>query len=128
MHEQGRFPSSTGFVMTRGKALLFVFPVLLAFLFRFPLLAQRPMHCDEAFHADKFGTLLEQGSYEYSTVDYHGPTLYYMSLASAKIHGTVRYADLSETTLRVVPAATGLVPEGEDFLAAYHELYQQVIG
>jgi predicted membrane-bound mannosyltransferase len=85
MHEQARFLSSTGFVMTRGKALLFVFPVLLAFLFRFPLLAQRPMHCDEAVHADKFGTLLEQGRYEYSTVDYHGPTLYYMALVRVRI-------------------------------------------
>jgi len=116
MRERDRFLSSTGFVMTRGKALLFVFPVLLAFLFRFPLLAQRPMHCDEAVHADKFGTLLEQGRYAYSTVDYHGPTLYYMALASAKIQGVVRYTDLSETTLRVVPAATGLVLVAAHFL------------
>ena len=95
--------------MTRRRALAFAFPVLLAFLLRFPLLEQRPMHCDEAVHAARFGVLLEQGKYEYSTVDYHGPTLYYATLLPAKLQGGARYTDISENTLRIVPAAAGLL-------------------
>ncbi len=67
------------------------------------------MHCDEAVHAAKFGVLLEQGKYEYSTVDYHGPTLYYATLLPAKLQGASRYIEISENTLRVVPAAAGLL-------------------
>ncbi len=95
--------------LSRARVLAFVMPVLLAFLLRFPLLAQRPMHCDEAVHAAKFGTLLEQGRYEYSTVDYHGPTLYYLTLLPAKLLGYAYYKDISEVTLRVVPATAGLL-------------------
>jgi len=67
------------------------------------------MHCDEAVHADKLGTLLEQGRYEYSTADYHGPTLYYVSLAAVRAQGFTRYADLTEVSLRVVPALIGVL-------------------
>ena len=41
------------------------------------------MHADEAVHADKFGTLLEEGHYAYDSSEYHGPTLYYLTLPSA---------------------------------------------
>jgi uncharacterized protein (TIGR03663 family) len=102
-------PPSNEVMITRRRAWAFVFPVLLAFLLRFPLLEQRPMHCDEAVHAVKFGELLEQGKYEYSTVDYHGPTLYYATLLSAKLQGIVRYVDLNERTFRRVTAAAGLL-------------------
>jgi uncharacterized protein (TIGR03663 family) len=95
--------------LSLSKLLAFTIPVLLAFLLRFPFLAQRPMHCDEAVHADKFGILLEQGKYEYSTVDFHGPTLYYATLLSAKLMGAARYTEISEDTLRVVPAAAGVL-------------------
>ena len=67
------------------------------------------MHCDEAVHAAKFGVLLEQGKYEYSTVDYHGPTLYYATLLPASFQGAARYTDINEKTLRVVPAAAGVM-------------------
>jgi uncharacterized protein (TIGR03663 family) len=110
MREQGSLHSSHHpLSLSRARVLAFVIPVLLAFLLRFPLLAQRPMHCDEAVHAAKFGTLLEQGRYEYSTVDYHGPTLYYLTLLPAKLLGAAYYKDVSEVTLRVVPATAGLL-------------------
>jgi uncharacterized protein (TIGR03663 family) len=95
--------------LSRSQLLAFAVPVLLAFLLRFPLLAQRPMHCDEAVHAAKFGILLEQGKYEYSTVDFHGPTLYYSTLLPAKLMGAGRYTEISEVTLRIVPAAAGVL-------------------
>lgn len=100
----------------------FLFPVLLAAALRFPQLAQRPMHCDEAVHADKFGVLLEEGRYEYSTVDFHGPTLNYLTLLPAWLQGAKRYTDITEITLRSVPAFFGVL------LVAAHVLLVPYIG
>ncbi|MGA2197777.1 MAG: flippase activity-associated protein Agl23 [Bryobacteraceae bacterium] len=97
-------------------AAVFLCLMVAAALFRFPLLAVRPMHCDEAVNADKFGILLEQGRYEYSKQDFHGPTLYYLSLIPAKIQGIRSYIDLSEVTLRVVPAFLGVLLVGAHIL------------
>jgi uncharacterized protein (TIGR03663 family) len=87
---------------------LFLVPVLLAAALRFPDLAARPMHADEAVHADKFGTLLETGSYVYEPAEFHGPTLYYLTLPSAWIRGERRYVEIDEATLRAVPAVLGV--------------------
>ena len=67
------------------------------------------MHADEGVNADKLGTLLEQGRYEYSTVDFHGPTLYYVALAVARSHGFTDYHEINEAVLRAVPAITGVL-------------------
>lgn len=93
----------------RRAALVFLALAAIAAAFRFPQLALRPMHADEAVHADKLGVLLEQGRYEYSTADYHGPTLDYLALAAARAQGIRRYADLTEVTLRAVPALIGVL-------------------
>ena len=93
----------------RGAALLFLAIAALAAAFRFPQLAARPMHADEAVNADKLGTLLEQGRYEYSAVEFHGPTLYYAALAVARLHGLTDYRELNEITLRAVPAVIGVL-------------------
>ncbi len=123
MQDQSSHHSSHGaHSLSRSKLLAFAIPVLIATLLRFPLLAQRPMHCDEAVHADKFGILLEQGKYEYSTVDFHGPTLYYATLLAAKLTGAARYTEISENTLRMVPAAAGVL------LVAAHVLLIPYIG
>jgi uncharacterized protein (TIGR03663 family) len=92
----------------RSRGILLV-PILLAAALRFPGLALRPMHADEAVHADKFGTLLEGGGYTYDPSEYHGPTLYYLTLPSAWLRGARRYVELDEATLRVVPATLGVV-------------------
>ena len=83
-------------------------PILLAAALRFPDLAARPMHADEAVHADKLGTLLEGGGYAYDPSEYHGPTLYYLTLLPAWLRGSRHYADLDEVTLRMAPAALGV--------------------
>jgi len=88
---------------------IFAALVLLAAGLRFTDLALRPMHADEAVHAAKMGTLLEQGRYEYDPEEFHGPTLNYLTLLPARILGAVRYADLDEITLRSVPAAMGVL-------------------
>jgi uncharacterized protein (TIGR03663 family) len=66
------------------------------------------MHADEAVHADKFGTLLEGGGYAYDPSEYHGPTLYYLTLLPAWLRGESRYVEIDEVTLRSVPAALGV--------------------
>jgi uncharacterized protein (TIGR03663 family) len=99
-------------------ALLFLALALLAAAFRFPRLAERPMHADEAVNADKLGALLEQGRYAYSPEEFHGPALYYLSLAAARAQGIERYADLTEISLRALPALLGVLLVAAHFLLA----------
>jgi len=122
MNVSYHLPRSDAAAITVRRTLAFALPLLLASLLRFPLLEQRPMHCDEAVHAAKFGDLLEQGRYEYSTVDYHGPTLYYATLLPAWLQSATRYTDIGENTLRVVPAVAGLL------LVAAHVLLIPYVG
>lgn len=89
-------------------AAIFVAIVLVAAGLRFPALGRRPLHADEAIHAAKLGTLLEEGRYAYDPEDYHGPTLNYLTLPPAWLQGAVRYEDLDERTLRSLPAAVGV--------------------
>lgn len=91
----------------RSRAI-FLAPILLAAALRFPGLASRPMHADEAVHADKFGILLEGGGYAYDPSGYHGPTLYYLTLLPTWLQGAGRYVEIDEVTLRSVPAALGV--------------------
>jgi uncharacterized protein (TIGR03663 family) len=80
-----------------------------AFAARAPRLRMRPMHTDEAVHADKFGTLLESGTYEYNSREYHGPTLNYFTLIPAWLSGAHRYAQVTEVTLRIVPVTFSVI-------------------
>ena len=97
-------------------ALVFLAPILVASALRFPELTLRPMHCDEGVNADKFGTLLEQGRYEYNPAEFHGPTLYYLTLLPARLLGQKSYTTIDEATLRSVPAFAGLVLVGAPVL------------
>ena len=76
---------------------------------RLPRLAQRPMHGDEAVHAEKFGWLLEQGTYTYDPNEYHGPALNYLSLIPAWLSSAKKLTQVTEFTLRVVPVFFGLL-------------------
>jgi uncharacterized protein (TIGR03663 family) len=59
--------------------------------------------------ADKFGGLIETGSYRYDPRDYHGPALAWLTLAPARAMNAHRYVELTETTLRIVPALCGVL-------------------
>ena len=107
---------------SRPRALVFVALALLAAALRLAALGARPMHADEAVHADKFGSLVEGRGYAYDPAEYHGPTLYYLTLVPAWIAGARRYVDLDETTLRAVPALAGIL-----FVLA-HVLARPVLG
>jgi uncharacterized protein (TIGR03663 family) len=76
---------------------------------RLPRLAQRPMHGDEAIHAEKLGRLLEQGYYRYDPNDYHGPTLNYLTLIPAYLSSARNLTQLKEVTLRIVPVFLGVL-------------------
>jgi uncharacterized protein (TIGR03663 family) len=67
----------------------------------------RPMHTDEAVHADNFGALLEGGTYQYNPHEYHGPTLNYFTLIPARLTSADTYPQLTEVTLRIVPVVFG---------------------
>jgi len=67
------------------------------------------MHADEAIQADRFGSLLEGRGFAYDPRDYHGPLLAYVSLIPAHLAGQTSYIQLSETTLRAVPAIAGIL-------------------
>ncbi len=89
--------------------LVFLAVTIAALGLRLPRLAERPMHCDEAVHAIKFGELLESGQYRYDRYEYHGPTLNYFTLIPAKLSGAVNLKEVNEATLRIVPVFCGIV-------------------
>jgi uncharacterized protein (TIGR03663 family) len=70
-------------------------------------LDRRPMHADEANQAVKTGELLEGRGYAFDPADHHGPTLYYAALPLAWLRGEHTLAELTETTVRLVPALAG---------------------
>lgn len=70
-------------------------------------LDRRPMHADEANQAVKAGELLEGKGYAFDPTDHHGPTLYYTVLPVAWLRGERTLAELTETTVRLVPALIG---------------------
>jgi uncharacterized protein (TIGR03663 family) len=80
---------------------------MVASVLRLPKLEQRPMHGDEAVHAIKFGALLEEGFYRYDSLEYHGPTLNYLTLIPAWLSSAQKLTQVSEWTLRIVPVFFG---------------------
>lgn len=95
---------------TRKLYWFLIFIVALgAFAVRAPRLRMRPMHTDEAVHADKFGILLETGAYQYNRQEYHGPTLNYFTLIPAWLRSQDSYVKVTEATLRCVPVAAGVL-------------------
>lgn len=60
--------------------------VIAAFL-RFFMLDLKPFHHDEGVNGFFLKTLFKDGIYKYDPANYHGPTLYYISVAFAKVFG-----------------------------------------
>jgi uncharacterized protein (TIGR03663 family) len=65
------------------------------------------MHTDEAVHALKFGSLLEQNTYRYDPAEYHGPALNYLTLIPAWIVSAKTLSEIDESTLRIIPVIMG---------------------
>ncbi|MBW8014887.1 MAG: TIGR03663 family protein [Planctomycetes bacterium] len=88
--------------------VLIVTAVVAGLFLRLPSLHYRPLHTDEAVHADKLGDLLERNDYKYDKFEFHGPTLNYFTLIPAAIAGQKTFIDLDEFTLRIVPVFFGM--------------------
>ncbi|HYW79809.1 MAG TPA: hypothetical protein VE890_09550, partial [Thermoguttaceae bacterium] len=99
---QGRFLASL-LALTVLMAVVAVGAV-----FRLVDLPNRPMHCDEAVHAIKFGKLLEDDDYVYDPMEYHGPSLNYLTLPVAWLTGKEKLTEVTETDLRLLPALFGI--------------------
>jgi len=95
--------------LSRTGCLLFGAALAFGFWFRVYDLNRRPMHTDEAVQAVKFIALLHDGDYVYDPHEYHGPTLNYLTLAAARLAGCRSGAELTEATLRSVPAIVGFL-------------------
>lgn len=80
-----------------------------AVFFRIPRLELRPMHGDEAVHAERFRQLLEEGVYTYDPEEYHGPSLNYLTLVPAWLIGAHKFSNVTEFTLRIVPVFFGIL-------------------
>ena len=94
--------------MTRKCCVLILAATIVALALRLPRLGQRPMHGDEAVHADKFRRLLEERFYEYDPNEYHGPTLNYLTLVPAWLAGAKDLTQVTEFTVRIVPVVMGV--------------------
>ena len=74
---------------------------LLAAVLRFILPAARPLHHDEGSNFIFLLRLIEEGTWRYDPVNYHGPVLYQIGALPLRLWGT------GEATLRLVPALLG---------------------
>jgi uncharacterized protein (TIGR03663 family) len=70
---------------------------------RFVALDLKPFHHDEGVNGYFLTDLYKKGVYHYDPANYHGPTLYYIALAFAKIFG------LETTTVRASVAIWGVL-------------------
>ena len=87
---------------------MLVLVAAVALTFRLPGLNLRPMHADEAVHAVKFDQIWQHsGEYAYDPLEFHGPTLYYLTLPVVWLRGEHRFAETDAVTYRIVPAILG---------------------
>lgn len=107
----------------RGERFLTPFFLVLLLLvvagaaaIRLVQLDNRPMHCDEAVHAIKFGKLLEDDYYVYDPHEYHGPSLNFLTLPIACLASVDQLTETTETHLRLLPAVFGIVIVGAVWL------------
>jgi uncharacterized protein (TIGR03663 family) len=81
---------------------------------RFAALELKPLHHDEGVNGNFMTQLVRSGHYRYDPENYHGPSLYYLTLVSVKLNGWLhgRFAQpdagLSTIALRIVPAVFGM--------------------
>src|SRR5216110_2134292 len=94
--------------MKRWSALLLLLALAAALALRVPHLDTRPLHNDEAVNAIKVSVLWQQGRYAYDPDEYHGPTLHYATLPFLWLSGARNADELSDSTVRLAPIASGV--------------------
>ncbi len=89
--------------------LLFSGVIVAALFLRCGDLSFRPLHNDEAINAFKLRKLWSEGEYRYDPHEYHGPTLYYLSLPVLAVAARFQAAQPDEVSMRSVPLAFGVL-------------------
>lgn len=89
-------------ISERAWLILSIALLAVAAVLRFYALGLKPFHHDEGVNGFFLEKLLRQGVYTYDPTNYHGPTLYYLTLPSAALFG------LNEVALRLVTALFGV--------------------
>lgn len=79
-----------------------------ALAFRLQRLELRPFHGDEAVQAVKTGELCDGGQYRYDPYEFHGPSLYYLTLPVLKLSGARSFAETTDADFRLVPVLFGV--------------------
>ena len=82
--------------------------ISVALVLRCPRLDARPMHNDEGVNALKFRDLWEHGSFKYDPKEYHGPALYYATVAISRLSGAPDFNHFSERRFRAVTILFGV--------------------
>jgi uncharacterized protein (TIGR03663 family) len=77
--------------------------LLVAAAIRLPELGLNPFHHDEGVNGWFTTNLVRTGNYFYDPHNYHGPSLYYLALASEILFG------LTDTAMRLVPVVFGVL-------------------
>lgn len=106
---EGAIPHGTGGPETfleRWFVPLALGILLVAAALRLPELALNPFHHDEGVNGWFTTTLVRDGYYRYNPENYHGPSLYYLALASEIVFG------LTTEAMRLVPALFGILTVG----------------
>lgn len=76
--------------------------LIVAALVRLYALELRPLHNDEGVNAFFMMRLVDGAGYQYDPTNYHGPTLYYLTLVIARLLGLTIFA------MRLLPALCGV--------------------
>src|SRR5262245_59416742 len=76
--------------------------LLIGIAIRFYALELKPAHHDEGVNGFFLTNLVRQGAYKYDPTNYHGPTLYYLTLPSVALFG------MSTFSVRLVTAIFGI--------------------
>lgn len=72
-------------------------------------LALKPLHHDEGVNGFFLQRLVKEGVYNYDPANYHGPTLYYFTLASTALNSFFHgHTGLGTVAVRLVPAIFGI--------------------
>src|SRR5437762_3237306 len=88
--------------------------LIIAACLRLTYLESKPLHNDEGVNGNFMTQLVRTGYYHYDPENYHGPSLYYLTLISVRLNGWLhgqfshRDAGLSTVALLVVPAGLGM--------------------
>jgi len=83
-------------------ALGFGLVLALGFWLRMVHIEHRPMHGDEANQTHRFEILLESKRYHYEPIDFHGPSLYYLTLPVFKLYGITDFKASTKTHFRLI--------------------------